>query len=114
MIQHMVTNHQIDLAGDRAKVRAMFYCSVRIPGVDQVVETGGYYDEDFVRTTEGSKIARLYEDDRWMNMAMPDAPPERERRGRDPVIEAQSGTRLAAIQVNGWTAPLGVVCASRR
>ena len=52
----------------------MFYCSVRVPGVETQVETGGYYDEDFVRTDAGWKIKRLYEDNRWMNMEMPDAP----------------------------------------
>ena len=74
MIQHVVTNHQVDLDGDTAKVRAMFYCSVRLPGLEPLVETGGYYDEDFVRTDDGWKIKRLYEDNRWMNMAPPGAP----------------------------------------
>jgi ketosteroid isomerase-like protein len=74
MIQHVVTNHQIDLDGDRAKVRAMFYCTVQVPGMDQMVETGGYYDEEFVRGSDGWKIQRLYEDNRWMNMDMPELP----------------------------------------
>ena len=74
MIQHVVTNHQIDLAGDRASVRAMFYCCVRIPGMDQMVITGGYYDEELVRTDAGWKIRRLFEDNRWMNMTPPGAP----------------------------------------
>jgi ketosteroid isomerase-like protein len=72
MIQHVVTNHQIDLEGDEAAVRAMFYCSVKVPGMDQVMITGGYYDERFVRTAEGWKIQSLYEDNRWMSMDVPD------------------------------------------
>jgi ketosteroid isomerase-like protein len=73
MIQHVVTNHQIDLDGDRAKVRAMFYCTLRLPGMDEMLETSGHYDEEFVRGSDGWKIQRLYEDNRWMNMPMPDA-----------------------------------------
>ena len=65
-IHHVVSNFQIDLDGDRAKVRAMFHCSAQIPGVDDVLVTGGYYDEDFVRTPDGWKIRRLFEDNRWM------------------------------------------------
>ena len=65
-IHHVVSNFQIDLDGDRAKVRAMFHCSVQIPGAPDVVVTGGYYDEDFVRTPDGWKIQRLFEDNRWM------------------------------------------------
>ncbi len=73
MIQHVVTNHQIDLDGDAAKVTAMFYCLVRLPGMTTLVETGGYYRETFVRTADGWKIQSLYEDNRWMNMDMPEA-----------------------------------------
>jgi len=74
MIQHVVTNHQIDLEGDRATVRAMFYCSVKVPGMEQMIITGGYYDELFVRTEAGWKIQSLYEDNRWMNMPVPVLP----------------------------------------
>jgi hypothetical protein len=72
MIQHVVTNHQIDLDGDRAKVRGMFYCTLRLPGMDEMLKTGGHYDEEFMRGSDGWKIQRLYEDNRWMNMPMPD------------------------------------------
>jgi hypothetical protein len=73
-IQHLVSNFQIDLDGDRAPVRAMFYTSVRIPGLDQILVTGGYYDEELVRTTAGWKISRLFEDNRWMHPAPPGRP----------------------------------------
>jgi hypothetical protein len=43
MIQHGVSNFQIDVSGDRAEGRAMFFTSVRIPGHDGVMLTGGYY-----------------------------------------------------------------------
>ena len=64
-IQHLVSNFQIDLSEDRAKVRAMFWCAARLPGMDDLFSAGGYYNEDFVRTAAGWKIERLVEDSRW-------------------------------------------------
>ncbi len=65
-IQHVVSNFQIDLKGDRAEVQAMFHTSVRLPEMDGMLVTGGYYQEEFVRTPNGWKIQRLVEDNRWM------------------------------------------------
>ena len=65
-IHHVVSNFQIDLDGDRAAVRAMFHCTAQLPGVADALVTGGYYDEEFVRTRDGWKIRRLFEDNRWM------------------------------------------------
>jgi ketosteroid isomerase-like protein len=65
-IHHVVSNFQIDLAGDGAHVRALFTCSVHLPGRDDMMVTGGYYREEFVRTPDGWKIQRLAEDNRWM------------------------------------------------
>jgi ketosteroid isomerase-like protein len=65
-IYHVVSNFQIDLDGDRAGVRAMFHCTARFPGVDENLVTGGYYDEELVRTPDGWKIRRLFEDNRYM------------------------------------------------
>ena len=44
VIQHVVSNFQIDVSGNRAAGRAMFYTSVRVPGLDDMLITGGYYD----------------------------------------------------------------------
>lgn len=66
MIYHVVSNFQIDMDGDRAKVRAMFHCSVRLPGQEDMLVTGGYYDEELVRTPDDWKIQRLAEDNRFM------------------------------------------------
>jgi hypothetical protein len=71
-IHHVVSNFQIDLDGDRADVRAMFHCSVRFPGMDRLLVTGGYYREEHVRTAAGWRIRRLFEDNRWMD-GMPGA-----------------------------------------
>jgi hypothetical protein len=67
MIQHVVSNFQIDVSGDRAGGRAMFFTSVRLPGSSDLLLTGGYYDLEFGRVGEEWKLRRLFEDNRWMN-----------------------------------------------
>jgi hypothetical protein len=71
MIQHVVSNFQIDFDGDRAAGRAMFLTAVRIPGLDDLLTTGGYYDLAFRRQEEGWKLTRLVEDNRWMHPGPP-------------------------------------------
>ena len=70
-IHHVVSNFQIDLDGDRADVVAMFHCSIRLPGADGMLVTGGYYREEHVRTADGWRIRRLLEDNRWMDGPAP-------------------------------------------
>ena len=72
MIQHVVSNFQIKQSGGRAKGRAMFFTSARIPGLHDMLTTGGYYDLAFRRETDGWKIERLVEDNRWMSPSPPD------------------------------------------
>jgi hypothetical protein len=67
MIQHVVSNFQIDVDGGRAGGRAMFFTSVRLPGATDLLFTGGYYDLEFVRVGDGWKLRRLFEDNRWMS-----------------------------------------------
>ena len=64
MIQHVVTNFQVDVDGDAAAGRAMFLCIFRLPGMDGVMQTGGYYRLEFRRVGTW-KIHRLCEDNRW-------------------------------------------------
>jgi 3-phenylpropionate/cinnamic acid dioxygenase small subunit len=73
-IQHVVSNFQIDVDGDRAGGRAMFLTSARIPGLADMLTTGGYYDLAFRREADGWKIERLVEDNRWMTPAPPGQP----------------------------------------
>jgi hypothetical protein len=70
-IQHVVSNFQIDVDGDYAGGRAMFLTSARIPGLADMLTTGGYYDLAFRRESDGWKIERLVEDNRWMTPAPP-------------------------------------------
>ena len=63
--QHYITNVEIDLAGDEAHVRAMFYNPMLLPGMDEPSQCGGHYHHDFVRTSDGWKSRRLVEENRW-------------------------------------------------
>lgn len=62
---HHITNIEIDLDGDRAKVRAMFFNPMQLPGVEGSSSTGGYYHHEFVRTAEGWKSEHLVEEPMW-------------------------------------------------
>jgi hypothetical protein len=62
---HHITNIEIDLEGDEAKVRAMFFNPMQLPGVEGSSSTGGYYRHEFVRTPEGWKSRHLIEEPVW-------------------------------------------------
>jgi 3-phenylpropionate/cinnamic acid dioxygenase small subunit len=65
MTQHFISNVEVDLDGDRAKVRALFYNPMQLPGLAQLSYCGGYYVHDMVRTPEGWKSERLVEHNEW-------------------------------------------------
>jgi ketosteroid isomerase-like protein len=63
--QHHVTNIEVHLDGDTAKVIADFYNPMQIPGVEGFTYTGGYYHHDMVRTPDGWRSRHLYEESIW-------------------------------------------------
>ena len=63
--QHYITNVEVELAGDEAHVRAMFYNPMQLPGMDGPSQCGGCYHHDLVRTPDGWKSRRLIEENRW-------------------------------------------------
>lgn len=65
MTQHFISNIEIDLDGDRATVRAMFYNPMQLPGMADLSYCGGYYHHDVVRTAEGWKSEKLVEENMW-------------------------------------------------
>jgi ketosteroid isomerase-like protein len=71
VIQHVVSNFQIEVSGNRAEGRAMFFTSARVPGLDGMLTTGGYYDLVFRREADGWKMEHLVEDNRWMSPQPP-------------------------------------------
>jgi 3-phenylpropionate/cinnamic acid dioxygenase small subunit len=65
MTQHFITNIEVELDGDRGKVRAMFYNPMHLPGMADLSYCGGYYHHDVVRTPDGWKSERLVEENQW-------------------------------------------------
>jgi hypothetical protein len=62
---HHITNIEIELDGDRARARAMFYNPMQLPDVDGPSATGGHYEHELVRTPAGWKSAHLVEHPMW-------------------------------------------------
>ena len=71
MTQHDITNIEIELDGDRARVTAMFYNPMQLPGMKEMSSCGGYYHHEVVRTPEGWKSRRLVEENLWFVNPMP-------------------------------------------
>jgi hypothetical protein len=71
VMQHVVSNFQLDVSWDRAAGRAMFHTTVRVPGLEDMLVTGGYYELAFRREPGGWKIERLLEDNRWRRPTPP-------------------------------------------
>lgn len=65
MKQHYITNVEIEIDGDQAKVRAMFYNPMILPGSTEISACGGYYHHDMVRTADGWRSERLVEQNEW-------------------------------------------------
>jgi hypothetical protein len=63
--QHYITNVEIELHGDEAKVVAMFFNPMQLPMLEDASSCGGYYHHELVRTPEGWKSRRLVEECRW-------------------------------------------------
>lgn len=61
-IQHVVSNFRIDVTGDTAAGKAMFFTTAHLEVLDQPLTTGGYYDLAFVRVDGRWSVSRLYED----------------------------------------------------
>lgn len=65
MTQHFISNIEVELDGDRAKVRAMFYNPMQLPGTSDLSYCGGYYHHELARTADGWKSERLTEENLW-------------------------------------------------
>jgi 3-phenylpropionate/cinnamic acid dioxygenase small subunit len=70
MTQHLVTNRTVTLDGDTGRGRAYFYNPMGSPGPDgamQLFFVGGYYNDRFVRTPDGWRIAERIEETAWFH-----------------------------------------------
>lgn len=72
--QHLLANTTLQLEGDRATSRTYFYNPMGAPGPDGAVQlffVGGYYNDELVRTSEGWRIARRFEEQAWLQGHVP-------------------------------------------
>ena len=63
--QHFISNVEVDLDGDRAKVRAYFFNPMQLPAMDEQSACGGTYEHDMVRTEDGWKSEKVVENNMW-------------------------------------------------
>src|SRR5690606_12422915 len=75
MTQHLITNVEIDLDGDRATVRALFHNPLQLPGMPGVSHCGGTYEHEVVRTPEGWRSRQLVETMLWSSNPVPPRSP---------------------------------------
>ena len=69
---HYITNIEADIDQDTAKVRAMFYNPMQLPGMTEQSACGGYYFHELVRTPDGWRSLHLREENLWF-INRPDA-----------------------------------------
>ncbi len=63
---HYITNVEVlDSDGDTARVRAMFYNPMQLPGMAETSACGGYYHHELVRTPDGWRSRNLREENIW-------------------------------------------------
>jgi len=65
--QHLSSNHEISLQGDRATVRSMQYIGVRTDGPEgsSVLFSGIWFRDEFIRTDAGWRICSRIEELAW-------------------------------------------------
>jgi 3-phenylpropionate/cinnamic acid dioxygenase small subunit len=66
MTQHLVANVAVQLDGDAATVRAMFYNPMQM-GNGKNFFCGGWYNHQLVRTAEGWRSKQLIEESAWFD-----------------------------------------------
>jgi 3-phenylpropionate/cinnamic acid dioxygenase small subunit len=66
MSMHYITNIELlESDGDTARVRAMFYNPMQLPGMTELSYCGGYYHHEMVRTADGWRSRSLREENVW-------------------------------------------------
>jgi SnoaL-like domain len=64
---HYITNVEADIDGDSARVQAMFYNPMQLPGMPTQSACGGYYHHELVRTGQGWRSRNLREENVWFS-----------------------------------------------
>ncbi|WP_099024432.1 nuclear transport factor 2 family protein [Mycolicibacterium palauense] len=66
MSMHYITNIEVlELTAGDARVRAMFYNPMLLPGMSELSHCGGYYHHTLVRTAGGWRSRELREENLW-------------------------------------------------
>lgn len=65
MKQHYITNIEITVSGDSARVRAMFFNPMQLPGKADLSYCGGYYHHELIRGASGWLSRDLREENQW-------------------------------------------------
>ena len=76
-MQHLVSNIDIDIDGDEAKVTAMVYNPLKLPD-SPIWATGGWYHHELVRTADGWRSRSLVEEAGWFDGVPEPAKPDGE------------------------------------
>jgi hypothetical protein len=74
---HYITNIESDITGDTARVRAMFYNPMQLPGMSEMSSCGGYYYHELIRTPDGWRSRHLREENVWFVNSPASAPDSR-------------------------------------
>jgi len=76
MTMHFISNTTVDLQGDRAKARTYVINPMGFPKEDgslHLFTVGAYYNDELVRTDEGWRIARRFEEQAYLEGTLPEA-----------------------------------------
>jgi 3-phenylpropionate/cinnamic acid dioxygenase small subunit len=63
--QHLITNIEVDIVGDKGEAQALFYNPLQFNGLAEVTFCGGSYHHSIVRTDDGWRSERLLEKSAW-------------------------------------------------
>ena len=69
MSMHYITNIESEIDDDTARVRAMFYNPIQLPGMSDLSYSGGYYHHELVRTPDGWRSRNLREENVWFDIS---------------------------------------------
>ncbi len=73
--QHMISNSTITLDGDQATGRTIVFNPMGLKNAEgklQLFYVGAYYHDKLVRTEEGWRIAERFEEQAWVDGALPE------------------------------------------
>lgn len=86
MTQHVVCNRVIEIDGDKATARSVFYNPMALPGegkAQSLFIDGGYYNDQLVRTADGWRITERIEESSYSTRRSQILPPAKQGEGEN-------------------------------